>query len=97
LIKVRGYRVEPGEVVAALGAHPRVRRAAVLAHDDARVGRTLRAFVELQGGAGDASERALRVFLAERLPPYMVPERVTPLDELPLTTTGKIDYAALSG
>ncbi len=95
MVKVRGYRVEPGEVEAALGAHPAVRQAAVVPHDDARLGRTLRAFVALRPDVpGD--ERALRMFLAERLPPYMVPDKVTSLPELPVTTTGKVDYQALA-
>jgi acyl-coenzyme A synthetase/AMP-(fatty) acid ligase len=96
MIKVRGYRVEPGEVEAALGAHPAVRQAAVVPYDDPRLGRTLRAFVALRAGAA-ADERALRMFLAERLPPYMVPDKVTAVEELPVGTTGKIDYGALTG
>lgn len=97
MVKVRGYRVEPGEVEAALAAHPAVRQAAVIAIDDPRLGRTLRAFVAIEPGAPGApgDERALRLHLAERLPPYMVPDRITSMDELPRTPTGKIDYRAL--
>jgi acyl-coenzyme A synthetase/AMP-(fatty) acid ligase len=95
MVKVRGYRVEPGEVEAALAAHPAVRQAAVIAIEDARLGRTLRAFVALAAGATGADDRSLRMYLAERLPPSMVPERVVAMDELPRTTTGKIDYRAL--
>ncbi|WP_438018002.1 AMP-binding protein [Sorangium sp. So ce315] len=94
MVKIRGYRVEPGEVEAALASHPAVRQAAVIAVDDPRLGKTLRGFVAL---AGDADDRALRMYLAERLPPYMVPEKVVAMDELPRTSTGKIDYRALSG
>ncbi|WP_437571272.1 AMP-binding protein [Sorangium sp. So ce542] len=94
MVKIRGYRVEPGEVEAALAAHPAVRQAAVIAVEDARLGKTLRGFVAL---AGDADERALRMHLAERLPPYMVPETIVTMDELPRTPTGKIDYRALPG
>lgn len=105
MVKIRGYRVEPGEVEAVLGAHPEVRQAAVIVHDDARLGKTLRAFIELRarpsGEGADLpapaiSERDFRIFLAERLPGYMVPERVIALVELPRTTTGKLDYRALS-
>lgn len=96
MVKVRGYRVEPGEVESALGAHAGVRQAAVVPFDDARLGRVLRAFVARREGA-DVDERGLRMFLAERLPPYMVPDKVALLDELPTTTTGKIDYQALLG
>ncbi|MEJ7734625.1 MAG: AMP-binding protein [Polyangiaceae bacterium] len=104
MVKVRGYRVEPGEVEAALARHPEVRAAAVVVVDDPRLGKSLRGAVTVRDGgelaalpAGDpAAERALRGYLAERLPPYMVPERLRVLGELPLTTTGKIDYAALA-
>lgn len=96
MVKVRGYRVEPGEVEAALSSHPAVRQAAVIAVEDARLGKTLRAFVALAGGdSGGADDRALRMYLAERLPPYMVPDKIVTLDELPRTSTGKIDYRAL--
>ncbi|MCK6586117.1 MAG: AMP-binding protein [Polyangiaceae bacterium] len=95
MVKIRGYRVEPGEVEAVLGMHPAVRQAAVLVYADARIGKTLRAFVEIRGQAAPVGEREFRIFLAERLPSYMVPERVSALDELPRTSTGKIDYRAL--
>ncbi|WP_437943743.1 AMP-binding protein [Sorangium sp. So ce281] len=94
MVKIRGYRVEPGEVEAALASHPAVRQAAVIAVEDARLGKTLRGFVAL---AGDADDRSLRLYLAERLPPYMVPEKIVAMDELPRTSTGKIDYRALPG
>ena len=95
MIKIRGYRVEPGEVEAVLGAHPAVRQAAVVVHDDARIGKTLRAFMEIRPDTAPPAERDFRIFLAERLPSYMVPERVIGLPELPRTPTGKIDYQAL--
>ncbi|WP_437906819.1 AMP-binding protein [Sorangium sp. So ce327] len=94
MVKIRGYRVEPGEVEAALASHPAVRQAAVIAVEDARLGKTLRGFVAL---AGDADDRSLRLYLAERLPPYMVPDTIVAMDELPRTSTGKIDYRALPG
>lgn len=93
MVKIRGYRVEPGEVEAALEKHSAVRQAAVLAVDDPRMGKTLRAFVAVRE---DVDDRTLRGFLAEQLPAYMVPERVVCLDELPRTVTGKTDYGALS-
>jgi acyl-coenzyme A synthetase/AMP-(fatty) acid ligase len=98
VIKVRGYRVEPQEVEIALAEHPGVRQAAIVAVDDPKLGKVLRGFVELRGDNASApDDRALRKFLAERLPGYMVPERVTPLDALPRTPTGKIDYSGLIG
>lgn len=95
MVKIRGYRVEPGEVEAALSLHPSARQAAVLVHDDPRLGRTLRAFVELSPGADDPGDRVFRQFLAERLPPYMVPQKVFTVAELPRTSTGKVDYRSL--
>jgi len=97
MVKIRGYRVEPGEVEAALAAHPAVRQAAVIAVDDARLGRVLRGFVAAAAneGAAELEEQALRMFLAERVPPSMVPDRIVLMAELPRTATGKIDYRAL--
>lgn len=94
MVKIRGYRVEPGEVEAALSAHPAVEQAAVVPHEDARLGRVLHAHVAVKGGAR-VTERDLRMFVAEVVPPYMVPEKVFLLGELPRTTTGKIDYRSL--
>lgn len=98
MVKIRGYRVEPGEVEAALSKHPSVAQAAVVAFDDPRLGKVLHAHVAVEKDAeAAATERELRMFLAELLPPYMVPEKVVLLDELPRTTTGKIDYQSLDG
>ena len=96
MVKIRGYRVEPGEVEAALSQHPTVEQAACLAVEDARLGTVLHAHVARKADAGAVTDRDLRMFLSERLPPYMVPEKVFLLEELPRTTTGKIDYQALS-
>lgn len=98
MVKIRGYRVEPGEVEAALGAHPAVEQAAALPVDDPRLGRVLHAWVAVsKSREAKVESRDLRMFLATVLPPYMVPEKVILLDELPRTTTGKIDYQALAG
>ncbi|NBF00043.1 non-ribosomal peptide synthetase, partial [Nonomuraea sp. K271] len=83
-VKVRGHRVEPGEVEATLLRHPQVREAAVVARDDLLV-----AYVA-PGAPGDLLERA-----AEWLPVYMVPSAVVALDALPLTPNGKVDRLAL--
>lgn len=97
MVKIRGYRVEPGEIEAALSSHPAVRQAAVIAVEDPRLGRTLRAFIAMAPvpPVGEIEERELRLYLAERLPGYMVPDRIAVMDELPRTATGKIDYRAL--
>ncbi len=84
-VKVRGFRVEPGEVEAALLSHPGVRQAVVTAAEDRLV-----AYV-----VGAAAPDELRRHLAARLPAHLVPTGWVPLDALPLTVTGKIDHAAL--
>ncbi|MFE6409916.1 amino acid adenylation domain-containing protein [Streptomyces sp. NPDC057837] len=91
-VKIRGHRVEPGEVEAVLRARPDVAQAAVLA-DEGR----LSAFVALTEPAvrQGVDAVALRRYLADSLPPYMVPGRIVLLDALPLTGTGKTDRRAL--
>jgi amino acid adenylation domain-containing protein len=93
-VKIRGYRIEPGEIVAALRRHPAVRDAAVVAHGAAAGERVLYAHVVVQR-RGPTLARALRGFLEQLLPPYMVPTRFEWLDALPLTANGKLDRARL--
>ncbi|HWM91032.1 MAG TPA: amino acid adenylation domain-containing protein [Thermoanaerobaculia bacterium] len=88
-VKVRGHRVECGEVEAALARHPAVRDAAVIGRD----GR-LAAYVLPSGPAPVAGE--LRRFLAESLPVYMVPTAWVFLDAMPLSPAGKVDRRALA-
>jgi len=95
LVKVQGYRVEPGEIEAALVSHPQVQEAAVVVVDHSRLGKTLRGFVALSPKGEPPTARALRQHVAERLAPYLVPAAITILDALPRTTTGKLDYPAL--
>ncbi|MFI9769612.1 amino acid adenylation domain-containing protein [Streptomyces sp. NPDC052415] len=91
-VKIRGHRVEPGEVEAVLRGRADVAQAVVLAG----AGR-LSAFVVLRDTEGGTAVDAvtLRRHLARTLPPYMVPARITLLDTLPLTGTGKVDRRAL--
>ena len=89
-VKVRGFRVEPGEIEAVLAEHPEVREAAVLALGDRDGNRRLVAFV-VPGIPDD-----LRAFLRERLPDYMLPAAWGPLPALPLNASGKVDRAALA-
>ncbi|HEX8338672.1 MAG TPA: amino acid adenylation domain-containing protein, partial [Pyrinomonadaceae bacterium] len=93
-VKVRGFRVEPGEVEAALRQCPSVLDAVVTARD--RAGdRQLVAYVVPNGAADSGPTDATRDFLRERLPDYMVPSVFVRLDKLPLTPSGKVDRRAL--
>ncbi|WP_435834068.1 amino acid adenylation domain-containing protein [Streptomyces anulatus] len=89
-VKIRGNRVEPGEIEAVLQTHPDVAHAVVLAED----GR-LTAFVTPGPGSSGADAVALRRHLAESLPAYMLPSRITRVGRMPLTSTGKIDRRGL--
>lgn len=90
-IKIRGFRVEPGEVEAALRRHPVVGDAAVIAHKVA--GRVLlAAFIAPMG----VDVEHLKSLLAEHLPNYLVPSLFIPLRALPKTASGKIDRRALA-
>ncbi|MES1242784.1 MAG: amino acid adenylation domain-containing protein, partial [Acidobacteriota bacterium] len=91
-VKIRGLRIEPGEIEAALRRHPAVSQAAVLAvGEGAR--RRLAAYV-VPGGA--VSGRELRGFLADRLPAALVPASFVLLESLPLSAGGKVDRRALA-
>lgn len=91
-MKVRGFRIEAGEVEAALEAHGRVRQAVVAAHMPPDGEAVLCAYLVAEG-AGELPD--LRPFLAERLPVHMVPTVYVRLDRLPLNASGKLDRRAL--
>lgn len=96
-VKIHGFRIEPGEVEAALAKHPAVRESAVVARNDARgnSGKTiLIAHVVAAGGAAPSTAE-LRRFLLELLPAAMVPAIFHVTDALPLTSSGKVDRRAL--
>ncbi len=85
-VKVRGHRIELGEVEHALGAHPDVRQGAVIVVDGDLVACVV----------GDVDAAALRPFLAERLSPWAVPARFVTVAELPYLESGKLDRRTLA-
>ncbi|MGG7613239.1 amino acid adenylation domain-containing protein, partial [Streptomyces sp. ZG43] len=91
-VKIRGHRVETGEIETALLAHPLVTRAAVILREDTPDARHLVGYVVATGEVPDAE---LRELLAATLPEYMVPAAFVTLDALPLNAAGKLDRAAL--
>ncbi|WP_226362219.1 non-ribosomal peptide synthetase [Pseudonocardia sp. ICBG1142] len=93
-IKIRGFRVEPTEVEAALGRLPGIAAAVVSLYEPAPGDRRLVAHVVPRPGA-ETGAGDLRASLETELPPYMVPSMFVVLDELPLNANGKVDRSAL--
>jgi amino acid adenylation domain-containing protein len=93
-VKVRGYRIEPGEIESCLAEHPDVRQCAV-AMREARPGdQRLLAWYVAEGGR-QTTVTSLRSHLKSLLPSYMIPQHFVEIDALPLTPNGKIDRSAL--
>ncbi len=95
MVKIRGYRVELGEVEAALYRHPAIREAAVLPVPDELLGSRLRAIVTADDAASLARQSVLD-HCRQWLPSYMVPDVVEIREALPRTSTGKVDRAGLA-
>uniref|UniRef100_UPI0027E3C974 amino acid adenylation domain-containing protein n=1 Tax=Streptomyces inusitatus TaxID=68221 RepID=UPI0027E3C974 len=93
-VKVRGFRVELGEIEAVLSGHPSVARVVAVVREDCPGDQRIVAYaVPIAGVVPGADE--LREFAAGVLPEYMVPSAVVPLDRVPVTVNGKLDRAAL--
>ena len=93
-IKVRGFRVEVGEIEAHLAEHDLVRECGVVARDDGHGGEQLVAYV-VRAAASDDLAAVLHGYLGHLLPAYMVPAAFVAVDALPLTANGKLDRDAL--
>ncbi|WP_372641977.1 amino acid adenylation domain-containing protein [Hyphomicrobium sp.] len=93
-VKVRGFRIEPGEIETTIHAHPSVREAVVVAHEAASADTRLVAYVAYENGA-EPTASDMRRHLRQTLPDYMVPSLIVALDSLPLTPNGKIDRSQL--
>jgi amino acid adenylation domain-containing protein len=93
-VKIRGFRVEPAEVEASVKRHPDVKQVVIVPEDGPDGEKILAAYIV---PTKQLSSVALRAFLREQLPDYMVPSRMLMLDTLPLNRNGKIDLPLLAG
>ena len=94
-VKVRGFRIETGEVEVALAGHASVRQAVVVARTDKSSDATLVAYVVPAEASKEPHPGQMREFLRQSLPEYMIPSAFVTLDALPLTPNGKVDRRAL--
>jgi amino acid adenylation domain-containing protein len=93
-VKIRGFRIELGEIETALSQHPAVKQTVLLALEDEHGDKRLAAYVVAQSGQASSPD-ALRSYLKQHLPDYMVPSAFVLLPKIPLTPNGKIDRKAL--
>ena len=94
-VKIRGHRVEIGEVEAVVTEHPEVREAAVMAREDVPGDLRLVAYVVGKDGKPAPDAADLRAFVKERLPDFMIPAAWVRLEQLPLSPNGKVDRLKL--
>lgn len=94
-VKVRGYRIETGEIEVALAEHPSVRQAVVVARKNNESDANLVAYVVPTESQKEADVNQLREFLRTKLPEYMIPSAFATLESLPMTPNGKVDRKAL--
>jgi amino acid adenylation domain-containing protein len=95
-VKIRGYRIEPGEIENRLLKEETVKEAVVMVRCDSSGDKTLCAYV-VPRSPGNFKIPLLRTHLKEKLPAYMIPAHFVPLEEMPLTASGKIDKKSLPG
>lgn len=93
-VKIRGHRVEPGEIEIALAGHGRVKQNCVVSRSGENGSKRLVAYCV--SSDTDLNEAELRKFLAAKLPDFMVPAQFVPVRSLPLTPNGKVDRSALA-
>lgn len=91
-MKIRGYRVEIGEIEESLLSHPSIQQALVLDHADSSGEKFLSAYIVSDS---EVTPGALREYLSEQLPDYMIPAYFLAVDHIPLTANGKVDRNAL--
>jgi len=94
-VKVRGFRIELGALQIALASHPDVSEAVVIVREDQPGVRRLVGYVKLRREVEHAAE-VLRRHMQSRVPEYMVPAVIVPVDSIPLNANGKVDKAALT-
>lgn len=94
MIKSSGFRISSTEVEEVLYRSGEIAGAAIVGVPDEALGQSIRAFVVAKAGANVTGD-AVRAFCASQLPSHMVPQRVDCIDELPKTSSGKVDYPEL--
>ncbi len=94
-IKVRGFRIEIGEIEAVLTNQPSIQEAVILAKKMDDGNKSLYAYYTVSGGE-HVEQKEIRTYLARNLPEYMLPERLIEVQEMPLSPTGKIDRKQLA-
>jgi amino acid adenylation domain-containing protein len=93
-VKVRGFRIEPGEIEATIARHPAIREAVVIAREDTPGAKRLVAYFVAPEAPADVVDE-LRTLIRTTLPDYMMPARFVSLESLPRTANGKVDRKAL--
>lgn len=94
-VKLRGFRIELGEIENALAGHPQVKHAVAMVRDEGAAEKRLVAYVVPRDPAAPPDTNELRTYLQAKLPAYMVPSSWVELQELPLTSNGKLNREAL--